>query len=265
MKLHTAVIRVCLAVLLPVTAASAQCDTAFVRHLSKEGLQTEHRTYLLLSGADTAPDSLAWLWAKYHLQYANDSLFHEQFDRGRALFLTDTLAVNFAALYFLQRAGTPATDVWFASLKNDSLPSIASAIRHCYQKGAQPDGDTTGLPEILVSDYLLHCKFQRKKPWVAATLSIVPGMGQLYLGKYRSFLIEFLTAALQGVQLIESVDRKGFSSFISIANTGFISAFYTAGIAGAYRDTRQLKNIYRDQFFHHACNYFAAHYRFSLY
>jgi hypothetical protein len=261
MKLHW---KLLLCVILFLSKSYGQSDRAFIRYLSQEELRNEHLTYLQLLSLSS--DSSHYLFARYHLQYKEDSLFFIHFDQSKALFNEDTLALNYACNYFLEHPSDHYRNMWFVRADSIILPELSRYHLFCYRSGTSPEASFRSLlPEKLQTDYDQVTRYAKKRPWLAASLAVIPGMGQLYLGKYKSFLVEFVSLTISGLQLAESASREGFTHPLSIINTGFTAAFYTSGIVGAFRDAKTLKKDTQRQFYLNASLYYRNHGSYLLY
>lgn len=261
MKLHW---KLLLSAILFLSKSYGQSDRDFIRYLSKEELRNEHLTYL--KQLSVSSDSSHYLLARYHLQYGEDSLFFIHFDQSKALFNDDTLAINYACNYFLNHTSDHYRNMWFARADSIALPELSRNHLFCYRSGISPEASFRHrLPEKLRADFDQVIRYAKKRPWLAATLAVIPGMGQLYLGKYKSFIVEFVSLTISSLQLAESASREGFAHPLSIINTGFTAAFYTSGIVGAFRDTKTLKKDTQRQFYLNASLYYRNHGSYLLY
>lgn len=242
-----------------------QINTDFVRHLSDNNLKTEHWQYIT-NQSTTSEDSIDYFKAKFYLQYSNDSLFLETFDRCSTLFTTDTTLVFFTSLYFLKQTSENRAH-WFDKILKQQ-PSIAShPIFETYFSTKDPTKvDTSNLPDELKPDFLQFKKAFKKRPWIAASFStVVPGLGKFYIGNYKTGTSSFLSLSLLGLQSAESIVKLGIKHPLSLIDIGFFSTFYISSIVGAYLDTNAKKKETKNQYLIHASTYYSTVYQYSLY
>jgi hypothetical protein len=234
-----------------------QIDFGFVRHLSENNLRNEHWSYINTTKSST--DSIEYLKAKFYLQYEEDSLFLTSFSKCASLFLKDTNALNFCQLYFITKMNDDR-DNWFHLFeKRDSLLANGNFLFQLYKvTESAAVSDTSIIPLELQTDFLKFKKAHSKKPYVAAIFSaVVPGLGELYIGNYKSFGAKFTSLSIFGLQTAESIHKLGFLKPLSMFNLGFFTAFYGANIVGAYRDTKSKTKEFKDQFLIHVSKYYS--------
>lgn len=244
--------------------ALSQVNPAFVRHLSNSGLRTEHNAYLNL--VRSSPDSIAYFKARFYLQYFNDSLFYSSYAKSRELLVKDSLALNAGSILFMKNE-SPFSDLWFTSLKNETVNTSTVSMLNFYGECAHPlTADMGRIPEPLQKDFLALKKASGKKPAAAAVLSaVVPGLGRAYAGRNRSFMAAIVAHAVYGLQSYESIRKQGIKAPLSIINLGFFGMFYFSNIYGSYRDVKQVKRETKRQLLIHAADYYSAEYTGSLY
>ena len=244
----------------------SQFDLNFIRYLSDNQLKNEHFTYLNKQKKEDNLDSLAYLKAKYYLQYNDDSLFFDSFNSSLTICKSDTFLMNCASVYFL-KAIQVNRDKWFNSLSFNSSSVISKLCDSLYLSTSKPvKSSVEHLPEELKIDYLNYCKFFKKSPFLAATFStIIPGLGQLYIGNFKSFTSRITTQTLFAFQFIESNKKLGIYHPIPILNASFYSIFYFVNIVGTYRDTKEKKEEFKTQFLINASNYLSNRIDFPLY
>jgi hypothetical protein len=234
----------------------AQINTGFIRHLSSQKLEKEHWAYL--QRFDPSSDSGAYFRSKFGLQYSNDSLFLSDFRRSSALFLSDTGAVNYASVHML-KANSKLREEWFGLTEGKTTGYYSASMAFAYHCTLDPEkADVSALPEDLRSDFLKFKKVAKKKPVLAAGLSaLLPGAGQLYNGRKKSFFPTFALHAFYGLQTYESIRRDGIRSPLSIINIGAFTFFYFANIYGSYRDTKQSVHETKQQFLINASDHYS--------
>ena len=76
-----------------------------------------------------------------------------------------------------------------------------------------------------------------KSPVVAGVLSIIPGGGYLYCGRYQDALISFLVNAGLGLAAYESFDKDLYAlgGLVSVVNLGFYGGNIYGGISSAHK------------------------------
>ncbi|MBI1838188.1 MAG: hypothetical protein HYR91_13075 [Flavobacteriia bacterium] len=241
--------------------ALGQVDFFFLKHLSENQLKKEHFTYL--EKVNTSEDSIFYFKAKYYLQYEEDSLFFIAFKKSKILFLKDSNALNFASRYFIVNENR---ELWFNEIDSMTLPKITDNILLFHKLIMKPNKNFD-LPKSfkLSEKYLCYLKAESKNPKIAFMLSVVPGLGEVYIGNWKSFLIKFTSQSILIAQTLESNRNLGPYKPLTIINFGFFSGFYFSGFIGAYRDTIQKKKDTQNDFLFHAKNYINSIYHFSLY
>jgi hypothetical protein len=234
----------------------AQYDLNFIRYLSENQLKNEHFTYLSKYDKQDNFDSLAYLKSKFHLQYSNDSLFLESFNSSISICQSDTLLMNNASIHFL-KSTNQNREKWFKSEGFKGVSTISKFCDSLYFSTIEPSKKKIDLlPDELKLDYINYCKYYKKSPLLAATFStLIPGLGQLYIGNFRSFMTRISTQALFAFQFLESKKKLGIFHPISILNASFYSVFYSVNIVGTYRDTNEKKEEFKNQFLINASNY----------
>lgn len=242
----------------------AQFNYPFLKHLSNQNLSQEHKTYLQ-SPMNISADSVYYFKAKYYLQYFNDSLFLDNYSKSKVLFNKDTNAVNLASIAFLTNN---KKDVWFSAYSaKDTISRISCEIFAVYQmsKNANISGINL-LPEKLQMDLLDYKKYYARKPILAAALStFVPGLGEIYAGKKRSFPMVLLANLAYAAQAYEAYYKLGVKNPFSVFSVGFFGAFYFANIYGSYYDLKQVKKEKRKQFLIDAAGYYNINCSSKLY
>ena len=242
-------------------AAFAQIDLSFIDHLSKNHLKKEHLIYLNNLPASTNSDSVCLLRSKYYLQYFSDSSFYHSYSNCSSLFRQDTTAFNRASILFL-KPGNLHQKEWFASFPDENLSFITKNVRRVYLSTVSPlTTNLNDIPLTLQKDFLKYKKAYRKKPIVAAALSMaVPGLGKLYTGRTRSFITTLVTHVIYGIESYESIKKFGIKNGYSIFSLSVFGVFYAANIYGSYHDVSQLKKETRNQYLINANSYYNFNY-----
>ena len=241
----------------------AQFNYSFLKYLSDKNLSLEHKSYLARYAGTLPKDSIAYLEAKYYLQYFNDSLFLESYKKSNFLWHKDTGAYNRAGIAFLQ---SKKKNLWFSN-RNDSLPQTSKEIFRLYQSITNPTQvDMKDIPEDFRSDFLDYQRHYSRKPFLAAALStMVPGLGELYAGRRRSFIITLVSNLVYAVQAYEACHKLGVKNTFSILSIGFFGVFYFANIYGSYDDTKKVINEKKQQVFNDAAHFYDINSTSKLY
>ena len=244
----------------------SQFDLNFINYLSENHLKNEHFTYLNKQKREDNVDSAAYLKAKFYLQYTDDSLFFDSFIESITICKSDTFLMNYASVYFL-KSTNGNREKWFNSVDFKTTGVISKLCDSIYLSTNIPaKSKVEFLPEELKVDYLNYCNYFKKSPLLAASLStLIPGLGQLYIGNFKSFMTRITTQSLFAFQLIESNKKLGLYHPISILNASFYSVFYFVNIVGTYRDTKEKKEEFKNQFLINASNYLSNRIDFPLY
>ena len=241
----------------------AQLDLPFISHLGKSNLEREHLSYLK---SLNETDSVSCQFAKYYLQYPDDSLFFIYFKKSSTHFLADSNAVNFASIQFTQHS---KSSFWFDTCLSQKaeVPRITKQLATIQNSIDQPKGfDFNILPEKLQVDFQKYQKIAAKKPIVAMAFSaLVPGLGKLYIGSKKSFVMTLFTMSFLGLQTYESYHVKGFKHPLTVINLGFFTTYYVVNLVGSYRETKLKKKEIKTQYLINATNYYRYKYRPSLY
>jgi tetratricopeptide (TPR) repeat protein len=103
-----------------------------------------------------------------------------------------------------------------------------------------PDGQKTYQAAALVSDLEELGSIPRKAPFLAGVLSIIPGGGYLYCGRYRDAAIAFgLNAALMGAAWESwENDLEVLGGLLAIVDIGFYAGSIYGGITSAHKYNR---------------------------
>ncbi|MGJ8661284.1 MAG: hypothetical protein ACSHXL_04545 [Bacteroidota bacterium] len=238
-----------------------QIEEDVLKHFVQNKLENEHITYLKTS--KLSEDSLHFYLAKFYLNSKNWTEFYEEYKMGEQVIVHDTNLLEIATVQILGLKDS-IRNVWFEEVVGkykylsfyDSLYSFVCSNEVAFLE----------LPESLQRSYLKYKKAKRKSPILAASLStIIPGLGGVYLGNYRTGLFSLFTMSIFGFQTIESYKIKGPEHILTIANAGFFTGYYVANIVGSFRDAKQKKIEYRNQFLIDASTYYRSHIGRSLY
>ncbi len=242
----------------------SQFDYLFLKHLVDQNLAQEHKTYIYSSRNSLSEDSLNYLAAKYHLLYFNDTLFLSNYARAKVVFDADTNAYNIASITFLTARHK---DTWFSGYPKTNEPTIGKNIGLLYRAMETPsESDLNVIAEELRPGFMSYKKSFHKHPFLAAGFSaVVPGLGQLYLGKKRSFITTLMMNLACGVQAYEAYYKLGIKKPYTLFSIGFFGLFYLSNIYGSYSDAKIIKKEKRKQLLINAARYYNINYSSTLY
>jgi hypothetical protein len=120
--------------------AQRSIDYDFIKHLSHENKKIEHAQYLKTEIDQS--DTLAYLKAKFYVQYKMDSSFEYYFNKSKILFLQDTLALGYASCYLLSNDSTKINkNEWFQRLNNYQFSKEINQVTAIYNLKFLPAKD----------------------------------------------------------------------------------------------------------------------------
>jgi len=245
-----------------VFAINAQLDLSFYNYLDEHHFKREQETYINVLSNTTSQDTLCYLKARFYFRYDNDSHFFENYTKCKTLFLSDTFVFTKATIHFLKSTNTIQQHLWFDNIDSSKISVSCKQLKQVYQASLSPlNFNINELPASLQNDFLKYKTNYKKKCFVAGGLSaILPGLGKLYTGRKKSFVITLITNGILAVQSYESVYRLGVLNPFSILSIGVFSVFYFANIYGSYYDVGQIKEETKTQFLINASDYFNTNY-----
>ena len=239
----------------------SQIDEAVLTHFVQHDLKNEHLTYL-----NTSPigeDSVHFFLAKYYLQYQDWTKFYLHYQKGINVAKEDTLFLEIATSKILSLTDS-LRPIWF-DLEVKKYPFL-DKYEQLYRFENNKKSVVIEVPLALRESWNNFKKVSRKSPFVAAVLStIVPGLGKVYIGNYRTGVLSFFTLSVFGVQAVESYQKKGIEHILTLTNSGFFAGYYFANIAGSYRETKQKKKEFKNQFLIDASIYYHSRISDQLY
>jgi hypothetical protein len=241
--------------------ASGQIDEVLLKHFVENKQDSEHLTYL--KTVSISEDSMHFFNAKFYCKSKKWQEFYNEFQK-----ITSDLKVdsNFLELATIQILGLKDSlrNVWFEKeVPKHPFLKIYDSIFTFSQ--------TTSKQRLLVPEPLQQSlsnseKANRKSPIMAAALStLIPGLGKVYLGNYRTGLFSLFTISVFGIQTVESYQEKGLEHLLTITNAGFFTAYYVTNIVGSFREAKQKKEEFRNQFLIDASVYYSRNFDGSLY
>ncbi len=239
----------------------------FIKHLFKEKQKIELLQFIQQSYLNN--DSLDYLLAKYNLGYQQDSSFLFFVQKSKILFVTDTIATGYASCYFLKSDQLEQDrKEWFREMqKNKKVEGVNRISDIFFLNETKPNLiHESNYPNLLQASVNQYKQAALKNPIKAACLSaIVPGLGKMYIGKYRIGLNAMFMNGVFAAQTYESIHKLGVKHPLSIVNIILSSLFYASTIYGSYRDTEYYKKENLQQLYHDASNYYSTVYYPDLY
>lgn len=120
--------------------------------------------------------------------------------------------------------------IFFATERNWDAANYSFSLLAQYQPDACRDKKNV---ELIQEAANLHYK----KPWFAASLSIIPGVGYLYIGRPKSALTSLIMNSLLGYAVYTSIKREnyGVAALLGVFNL----SFYIGNISGAKRSAQR--------------------------
>ena len=120
--------------------------------------------------------------------------------------------------------------IFFATERNWDAANYSFSLLAQYQPDACRDKKNV---ELIQEAANLHYK----KPWFAASLSIIPGVGYLYTGRPKSALTSLIMNSLLGYAVYTSIKREnyGVAALLGVFNL----SFYIGNIFGAIRSAHR--------------------------
>lgn len=239
----------------------------FIRYLFKEKQNNELLQFIKESYWNN--DSLDYLLAKYHLGYQRDSSFLFFVQKSKKLFVADTIAMGYASCYFLKSDQLEQERIeWFREMqKNRKVEGINKMSDIFFLNEIKSNLiHESNFPNLLQASVKKYKQAAQKNPIKAACLSaVVPGLGKMYIGKYRIGFNAMFVNGVFAAQTYESIHKLGVKHPLSIANIILSSLFYASTIYGSYRDTEYYKKENLQQLYHDASNYYSTVYYPDLY
>jgi hypothetical protein len=230
---------------------NSQIDYLFLNHLTKNGLQNEHRTYLNTIKSNS--DSLFYCETVYYANYFNDTAFIKNYRQSKPMCDKDSLLLRKASQHIMISKNVALQKLWF-----DTLCTLKSEWYHVYKSTLYPKkfpDDFFGSP--LQKSFRAYKKVSSKSPALAAVFStIVPGTGKMYCGKWRSGLMAFLMNTTYAIQFAESYKKLSIKHPLNLINIGAFGVFYLTNIYGSYKSVIELRRETKKQFLSEAINYY---------
>ncbi len=123
--------------------------------------------------------------------------------------------------------------------------------REFYTKGidsaiayTQKNIHDTLLMQYMVSTFKkARLTYHYKKPWLAATLSAIPGLGQVYTRQYADTYLGLIPFYLHGTIAYMAFSQAGIQSIFGWLNIAIASGFYAGNIYGAAQSAKRINQI----------------------
>jgi len=246
------------------SSVCGQINEDFVKHLSTQKLKGEHFAYL--NRYPNTEESISYLWSKYYLQYFDEALFLENYQKSKRYLLTDTIAFTLANILFLTSKDS-LQRVWYSSFTTDEVNVANRNVLSMYKASLEPNGtEAIMLPEEIRPIFGKYLKSHSKKPFLAGLFSTaLPGAGKLYSGRARTSLVTLLAHASYGASSYESIDKLGIKHPFSLFSLSFLGVFYLANIYGSARSVKAIREELRMQLLIDASDYYKFNYPNGLY
>lgn len=239
--------------------ASAQNDSLFAEHLLKNKLYSELDALLLENSLSEQSHHLIQL--KYYYNTKNDSLFTTKLNtRSYQSFLKDSCLTNSMLLHFIQPSKS-ATTFW----EKVDLGNVRTTFMHSiYQFVKDPNKSVPNeLPDYLKSYAASYKKYYNRKPLLAATFALIPGMGKIYAGKKYSGWSVLTVHALLGFQSYETYNKLGIKHPFTLFSVGFLGFNYLTNIVGSVIDLKRTKINKRNEFIQRTKAYYSGDFCFN--
>ncbi|MES2655347.1 MAG: hypothetical protein V4620_07150 [Bacteroidota bacterium] len=139
----------------------------------------------------------------------------------------------------------------YAFDSTNALIAELLCYREFYTKGidsaivyTQKNIHDTLLMQYMVSTFKkARLTYHYKKPWMAATLSVLPGLGQIYTRQYADAYLGLIPFYLHGAIAYMAFSQAGIQSVFGWLNTAMASGFYIGNIYGAAQSAKRINQI----------------------
>ena len=173
--------------------------------------------------------------------YIHKSMSHERLkEYGSAALTLSNLAVIADSQEVEDEAHYRMGWIWLDSMELEKSKKYFAKI-------SEPNREKYRLDSL--SQQLEAGPGAKKSPLAAGLLSIIPGMGQLYCGRYHDALVSFfLNAALgwSAWELFEN-DNNALGSLVSLLEIGFYSGNISSAVTGAHKYNRRQNRHFIDR------------------
>lgn len=188
------------------------------------------------------------------MTYSEIDSFFVHFKKSKLIFIEDTTSAQKTSLWLLREHKSDLLQEWFSHRFKDSLNLKLQKIYFSCEK---PNvNDTLNFTLELTKNYLHFIKIEKKKPIIAACLSIIPGLGELYIGNRQKGFLKLLMNTALAFQTKESLEKAPDALILNGINIGFFATFYIVNIYGAFIDTKTKKTDLKNQLYINVANYY---------
>lgn len=134
-------------------------------------------------------------------------------------------------------------NIW-AEERRAATPPFETALR--YFQEISPEGQSRFQLNELSAQLARQPTIPRKNSWLAGALSVLPGGGQLYCGRYQDALAAFLLNAGLIFSAVEAFDHELYAlgSVVSVVGSGF----YVGNIYGAVSSAKKYNRAQKRSF-----------------
>ena len=162
-------------------------------------------------------------WPVHQFLYLKTKLLKKDFNSTHLQYL-DTSNLLIAELLCYIQFYTQTYDSTISYVKNTvSNPSLRQYVMDLLEKSKS--------------------SYAYKKPWLAASLSIIPGLGQIYTKQYTDSYLGVLPFYLHGSIAYLSFSQAGVQSIFGWVNMALASGFYFGNIYGAGQSAKRINQI----------------------
>ncbi len=146
-------------------------------------------------------------------------------------------------------------DLWAEGIH---MPFDSFAAARTYFDKIGPSNRSIYKLDLLEAEFHRAERIPAKNPWVAGSLSIIPGGGQLYCRRYQDAVTALIVNTAFGVAAYESFDHELYAlgGLISLVGMGF----YVGNIYGAVSDAHKYNREQRRYFIHDLKTRFQVHF-----
>jgi tetratricopeptide (TPR) repeat protein len=134
-------------------------------------------------------------------------------------------------------------NIW-AEEKRAATPPLETAINHFNE--ISQDGRSIYKLDELSGQLAQKAHIPQKSPWLAGTLSVIPGGGQLYCNRYQDAVVAFLLNAGLILSAVEAFDHELYALGAVIGVVG--SGFYVGNIYGAVSSAKKYNRFQKRLF-----------------
>ncbi|WP_164856418.1 hypothetical protein [Lujinxingia sediminis] len=197
-------------------------------------------------------DIIVTWWARYY--YGQVALASDRRPLAEAAF--EEVIVTCAP--YVARVGEPTDDPEIREcLELSSAATVGlarlEAVRHDFDAAgerlrAMPERSPLAQEATEIAGLVEGLKIPRKSPALAGVLSIVPGLGHVYLGQYGSAFVAFLWNGAFIYAIVDSVlaGRYGQAVLIGLVESIWYGGTIFGAVGGAHRFNRDAMRVVED-------------------